>query len=316
MSLSLPGLELSIIIVNWNTEDLLRNCLNSVYTSINGTTNEVIIVDNASSDNSVDMVKAEYPQAVLIENSRNHGFANANNQAMKIAKGRYLLLLNSDTIVLNDAIAKTLSFADNHPKAAVLGCRVLNGDKTLQPTCFMFPSLLNMLLSTTYLYKLFSKNKFFGRERIGWWDRDNVRQVDVVTGCFMLVRRQAIKQVGLMDERFFMYAEETDWCCRFKKAGWKVMFSPDAEIIHFGGQSSKKIKGQMLLQSHLSVLGFIKKHYSWLEYRLACLLSVIFFLVRIPAWFFVAVFWPNKRKQAVIRLKTYCRGLVKAFFQP
>jgi GT2 family glycosyltransferase len=159
-------LDVSIIIVNWNTKDLLQNCLRSTLEQAGDVDYEIVVVDNASSDGSAEMVKQIFPQVKLIENTENHGFAAANNQGMAIAQGRYVLLLNSDTVILDNAIAKTVAFADDHPDAAVVGCRVLNPDRTLQPTCFMFPSLLNMLLSTIYLNKLFSKSRFFGRERM------------------------------------------------------------------------------------------------------------------------------------------------------
>ena len=231
-------MDVSVIIVNWNTKELLRDCLSSVYEHAGDIDYEIIVIDNASTDGSAEMVKNDFQQVILIDNSCNRGFAAANNQGMAVAKGRYVLLLNSDTVVLNNVIVDTVRFADENPQIAVTGCRVLNPDLSLQRTCFMFPSVLNMLLSSTYLYKLFPKNRFFGREQMTWWDRNDVRQVDVVTGCFMLVRREAIEQVGTMDEQFFMYGEETDWCYRFRKKGWKVMFAPIGQIIHFGGQST------------------------------------------------------------------------------
>jgi GT2 family glycosyltransferase len=242
----------------------------------------VIVVDNASSDGSVDMVKSEFPQVILLENSQNQGFAAANNQGITIAKGRYILLLNSDTVILDNAIARTVAFADTYPKAGITGCRVLNEDKTLQLSSFMFPSVLNMTLWTTYLFKLFPRSRFFGRERMTWWGRDDVRDVDVVTGSFMLVRQEAIKQVGSMDERFFMYFEETDWCYRFKQEGWKVMFTPCGEIIHLGGASSKQTRAAMVKQWLKSMLLFFKKHKSMLEYLSAWFLIMLFLLTRVP----------------------------------
>ena len=137
-------MDVSIIIVNWNTCDVLRNCLASIYDNTEGFEFELIVIDNMSSDNSVSMIKATFPQVELIENSENRGFAAANNQGIATAKGRYILLLNSDTVILDNAISKTINFADNHPDAAVIGCRVLNPDRTLQPTCFVFPSVLNL----------------------------------------------------------------------------------------------------------------------------------------------------------------------------
>lgn len=311
-------LDISIIIVNWNTRDILRDCLESVYKQTKGIAFEVIVVDNASSDGSAAMVKAEFLQVILIENTDNKGFAAANNQGMRIAKGRYVLLLNSDTVVLDCAIPKTFVFAEKHPEAAVIGCKVLNPDHTLQPTCFMFPCLLNLCLSSTYLYKIFPRNRFFGRERMSWWNRDDVRQVDVVTGCFMLVRREAIDQVGMMDEDFFMYAEETDWCWRFKKAGWQNLFFPDAQIIHLGGQSSKQVRAKSLIQLRLGILQYFYKNRSYPCYVLSGLLISLFFLIRIPVWW-IASLTTNNRGDAKARCHAYVlawHNTLKALFSP
>jgi len=305
--------DVSVIIVNWNTRELLRDCLESVYEQAGGVDFEVIVVDNASTDGSLEMVKSNFGGVILIENAENRGFAAANNQAMKVARGRYVLLLNSDTVVLDNALARVVGFADAHPRAGVTGCRVLNPDRTLQPTCFMFPSLLNMLLSSTYLYKIFPNSRFFGRERMTWWDRNDVRQVDVVTGCFMLVRREAIDQVGMMDERFFMYAEETDWCYRFRMSGWDVVFTPVGEIIHLGGQSTAKRPVAMIVQLRLSILGFIRKHRGRFARLIARLLTALFFLVRIPVWF-ARTFRSHRRAEAATKLQAYSTGIVHALF--
>ncbi|OHB60979.1 MAG: hypothetical protein A2168_07180 [Planctomycetes bacterium RBG_13_50_24] len=307
-------MDVSVIIVNWNTKGLLRDCLSSVYEHAGEIDYEIIVIDNASTDGSAEMVKNDFRQVILIENSNNRGFAAANNQGMAIAKGRYVLLLNSDTVVLDNAIANTVRFADANPEVAVTGCRVLNSDRTLQRTCFMFPSILNMLLSSTYLYKLFPKNKFFGREQMTWWDRNDVRQVNVVTGCFMLVRREAVEQVGVMDERFFMYCEETDWCYRFREEGWKVMFAPVGEIIHFGGQSTSQKRVAMIVQLRLSILKFMKKHYSWPEYLIGRFLVALFFAIRLPVWLVTAFVRPAARNEATVKMKAYSTGVVNALF--
>ncbi len=306
--------EVSVVVVNWNTQDILRDCLRSIYEQCGEIDIEVIVIDNASTDGSVEMVKKDFPQVTLIENSQNRGFSAANNQGIDISKGRYVLLLNSDTVVLDNAIAKTAAFADSHPEAAVVGCRVLNPGRTLQPTCFMFPSILNMLLSSTYLYKLFPKNKFFGRERMTWWNRNDIREVDVVTGCFMLVRQDAIKKVGSMDEQFFMYGEETDWCYRFKQAGWKILFTPCAEIIHLGGQSAQKRATTMVVQLRKSILQFMKKHHGPLVYRTACLLIISFLAVRLPIWSVIALFQRAQSSEAAIKKRAYFSGIANILF--
>jgi len=308
-------MDVSIIIVNWNTKGLLRDCLESVYGHAVDVNYEVIVIDNASSDGSADMVRDNFKQAVLIENKENRGFAAANNQGMAVAAGRYVLLLNSDTVVLDDAIAKTVRFADANSQAAVVGCQVLNPDGTIQPTCFMFPSILNMILSSSYLSKLFPQSRFFGREAMTWWDRSDTRQVDVVTGCFMLVRREAIEQVGTMDERFFMYCEETDWCYRFRKDGWEVVFAPVGRIIHLGGQSTAKNPVAMTVQMRLSILKFIRKHSGLPAHLVARLLIMLFFALRLPFWFATALLRPSQRARATVKMQAYSKGIVNALFE-
>jgi hypothetical protein len=262
----------------------------------------VIVIDNGSTDRSDIMVQKDFSQVRLIINKENKGFAAANNQGIKIATGRYILCLNSDTIVLGDAISKTVQFADSEPQAAVIGCQILNFDGTIQRSCFMFPSLLNMLLSSSYLYKIFPHNKYLGRERMTWWDHCDFREVDVLSGCFMLVRRESIDQIGAMDEQFFVYGEETDWCWRFKHAGWKCIFAPVGQIIHLGGQSARMHAGPMLLQLRGSLLLFFKKNRSSVEYLFACLLTALFFGVRLPWWAILSLLKPNHQS---IRSRCY-----------
>jgi len=306
-------IDVSIIIVNWNTKQLLEECLASVIKQTKLANYEVIVVDNASSDSSVEMLKEKYEQVILIENKENRGFAAANNQGIALAKGRYILLLNSDTIVLDGATDKVVSFADNNKDAAVIGCRVLNPDGTLQPTCFMFPSLLNMVLSSTYLYKIFYRSRFFGREQMTWWGRNDIREVDVVTGCFMLVRKEAIEEIGVLDERLFMYAEDTAWCYRFRKAGWKAIFTPDAQIIHFGGASSSKMKSKMRLQLSGSILLFIKEQKGLIKYIFACFFTALFYFLRIPYWIFQSIVSKESRNQALSNARTCMLGTILAF---
>lgn len=304
-------MDVSIVIVNWNTKDILRDCLVSVYEQTDDIEFETIVIDNASSDGSAEMVKSEFSQVVLIGNDENKGFAAANNQGFEIAKGRYVLMLNSDTIVLNEAIQKTVAFADIHGEAAAVGCRILNKDMTLQPSCFMFPSILNLLLSVSYLYKMFPENRFFAREKMGWWERDDIREVDVITGCFILARKEAMDEVGHLDEEYFIYGEETDWCWRFRKAGWVNLFTPDAQIIHLGGASSKSVRGPMLVQLRLSILNFFRKHYSKPVYWLACFLVMLFFALRIPVWFVIGVIKSERRAESKVRTKAYFDGIKK-----
>jgi GT2 family glycosyltransferase len=302
-------LDVSIIIVAWNVRELLHNCLNSVFNETEGISFEVIYVDNASGDGSIEMVLKDFPKVKIIRNKKNEGFIRANNQGIEISKGRYVLLLNSDTVVLDNAIAKVIKFADNNPKAAIVGCRILNPDGTLQRSCFMYPSILNMFLSATYLYRIFLKSKFFGREMMTWWDFSCVREVETVKGCFSLVRKKAIEQVGLMDETYFVYGDDPDWCCRFKMNGWKIIFMPDSQVIHYGGATTKKqMSEKFILQLYGSKLIFMKKFGNRLTFPLACFLTALFFFFRIPFWLIKGLPYQRERSESIETVKTYLIG--------
>ncbi|MCK4787347.1 MAG: glycosyltransferase family 2 protein, partial [Desulfobacteraceae bacterium] len=288
--------------------ELVRDCLKSVYEETKDIDFEVIYVDNASEDGRVEMVKAEFPEVRIIVNNENKGFIKANNQGIEISQGRYVLLLNSDTIVLDNAIAKVVKFADVHPEAAVVGCKVVNLDRTLRKTCFMSPSLLNMFLAATYIHKIFPRSKFFGRGRMTWWDFDDVREVETVSGCCSLVRKKAVEQVGLMDETYFVYGDDVDWCYRFRKNGWKVMFTPEAQIIHYGGQTTSQKARAFRLQLEGSKLIFMKLHRNKLAFPLACFLAALFFFVRIPYWFAVGLSGRREGGKSIEQAGTYLIG--------
>jgi len=277
--------DVSVVIVSWNTCEILHQCLKSIYATIRSISFEVIVIDNGSTDGSVEMIRQEFDRVKLLMNSENRGFAAANNQGVSIANGRYVLLLNSDTIVLDRAIEKTVAFADVHPDGAVTGCRALNPDRTLQGTCFMFPSLLNLLLLSSYLPQIYPRSRFFGRERMTWWGRNDAREVDVVTGCFMLVRKEAISEIGLMDEQFFMYSEETDWCYRFKAKGWKNWFTPDGEIVHIGGASAAKLGARRAELQSNSDVRYMFKHWSKPRAFIGLALLTMFYALRLVVLF-------------------------------
>jgi len=270
-------MDVSIIIVNWNTRELLRNCLKSIYENTCEADYEIIVVDNASDDGSADMVRSSFSDVRLITNTANRGLAAANNQGIRISEGRYVLLLNSDTVICDGSIDKMVRYADARPRAAVFGCQVWENEDTIQPTSFRHPSLLNVILRMLGLARMFKYNRFFGREMMLWWRRDTARQVDVISGMFMLVRREAIEQVGLMDESYFLYYEESDWCYRFSKAAWKVLFWPGAKIIHLdgGNKSSDQNALKMKIQYHKSMLIFFRKHYGLINSILARLLMSV-----------------------------------------
>lgn len=255
----------SIIIVNWNTRDLLRGCLASIRNQT-AAAHEVIVVDNASSDDSAEMVRAEFPNVVLIANDTNRGFAAANNQGLSVAQGRHLLLLNPDTVVLDHAIDQMLAWMAGHPQVGCAGCQVLEGPGVIQRTCSADHTPLNMLISSSGLMRLSKWLPILGQPWYFDWDRKSEREVDVVTGVFLLVPRAVLERVGPLDESFFVYAEEADWCLRIRNAGYTCAFTPIAQIIHFdgGAKSTAQIKSKMYIQLHKSLLIYARKHHGFL----------------------------------------------------
>ncbi|HET6455973.1 MAG TPA: glycosyltransferase family 2 protein [Armatimonadota bacterium] len=253
-------IDLSIAIPSWNTSDLLDQCLTSIKASTAGLNYEIIVVDNASTDGSPEMVEEKHPDVMLIRNRVNLGFASACNAAFKRSTGRYFCLLNSDTIVLKDSLAHFFEFMESHPDAGAAGCKLLNGDGTLQRSCSCFPSVMTELFDALYLSKLFPRNRVFGCYSMSYWDFDDVREVDFVGGSCMMVRREAVEEVGLLDETYFMYTEEADWCYRMWDSGWKVYYYPGAQIIHLGGESAKRFGDDMRLYLYLSRNKFIRKY--------------------------------------------------------
>lgn len=224
-------MDLSIVIVNWNTEALLRDCLHSVLAGLGPLAAEVIVVDNASSDGSVAMLRAEFPEVQLIETGRNLGFAGGNNVALRVARGRHVMLLNTDTLVHGDVLPRAVAWMDAHPAVGVMGPRVLNADGTVQPSSSAFPSLKHLAMQTLGLTRI----RRFDSYRMTGWDRTTEARVEVISGAAMVVRRAAMDEVGLLDEAFFFYGEETDWCHRFARAGWELVFVPMPSVTHFGG---------------------------------------------------------------------------------
>jgi GT2 family glycosyltransferase len=278
--------DVSVIVVNWNTCANLRACLRSVVAETRDSSWELIVVDNASADGSAAMVRAEFPSVRLVENDTNRGFAAANNQGLALANGRFALLLNPDTVVLDGAIDRAVRAADVDPSIGVLGCQVLVREGEIQRTCFRFPSARSLLLVATGLDRLIPAGWLGGGPWMRDWDRKSVRDVEVVSGMFMLVRREAIERVGPMDEAYFVYAEEADWCFRLRRAGWRCVFTPAARILHDGGggRSTSLVKVRMHVQLQKSVLVFLRKNRGRASWLAAKAIYVAAALARMALW--------------------------------
>ena len=250
-------MRLSIVIVNWNTRELILRCLTSIYTHAPDFEFEVWVVDNHSSDDSAANIQTRFPQVHLIENNENLGFATANNQAIREASGVYIMLLNPDTEVLSNAIEELVQFMESSPQAGAAGPLISNPDGTLQSSCFPFPTLSNEFWRLFHLDGLWPLAHY----PIAAWDRQQSREVEVLLGACILLRRDALEQVDLLDESFYMYSEEIDLCYRLMKTGWTIHWIPQASIIHLGGQSTLQAQAQMFMHLYESKLHFFRKHY-------------------------------------------------------
>lgn len=247
--------DLSVIIVNWNTKKLLLNCIESFYRTTKGLTFEIFVVDNGSQDGSVDSVRRTFPEIELIQNQENLGFARANNDALRKSTGRYALLSNTDVILKDGAIEALAEFMDRNPDVGIAGGQLLNGDGSKQNSFDNFPSLATEVINKSLLRIFFPTR--YPSKRVNYSSPIDVHSV---IGACMIVRSQAIREVGLLDEDYFFFMEETDWCYRMKRRGWRVCHVPRAEIIHLQGRTANLVKDRAKIEYYRSLYLFFKKH--------------------------------------------------------
>jgi GT2 family glycosyltransferase len=257
-----PNLQLSIIVVNYNVRDFLHQALRSLDKARAGLKSEIIVVDNASGDGSVEMLRSRFPKIRVITSDVNLGFAKANNLALKVAKGEYCLLINPDTVVQEDTLRVMVEFFRDHPDVGLAGCKILNPDGTFQLACRRsFPSPWVAFTKLFGLAALMPKSKMFGKYNLTYRDPDQVYEVDAVSGSFMMVRRQAYQEVGGLDEEFFMYGEDLDWCYRIQHAGWKIYYVPTTSIIHYKGESTRRSSLNEIRTFYEAMHLFVRKHH-------------------------------------------------------
>ena len=257
-------LPLSIVIVSWNTRKLLAACLRSVLGEMHRcpmvgdvANAEVIVIDNASTDGTADMLRQHFPQVKLIANAHNPGFASANNQGLRDCVGQQVLLLNPDTELLPGTLETLFEFLQTHPEAGMVAPRILNPDRTLQESAYPLPTLSREVWRMFHLDKL----RPMGIYSMRLWDTDQPREVESALGACLLVRRAVLLQIGLLDEDYFVYSEEIDWCHRARLADWQIWWVPQAAIIHHGGQSTGQVKTEMFLQLYRGKVIYFRKHH-------------------------------------------------------
>ena len=247
---------ISVVIVSYNTRDILRQCLKALFAHSSGLEMEVVVVDNDSKDGSPAMVRQEFPQVTLVANVVNLGFAAANNQAFALARGEFILLLNPDAFVTEGAIARGVEFLRRTPRCGICGGRIVDQDGRVRPSARRFPNVLAKFFALSGLSSRFPDSPLFNWRDFGGFAHDRGREVDWVPGTFTLLRRKMLDQIGFFDERFFMYYEETDLCLRARKAGWQVYFIPEAEVEHIGGASSQTRQDKAYDQTSSQVVNF------------------------------------------------------------
>lgn len=287
-------MDISVIIVNWNAKQLLIECIDSVIKDFGDLEVEVIVVDNDSTDDSVQSVRDTFKSVIVIENSENLGFSKANNIGIKQSSGKYICLINSDIIVKKGCLKNMFEYMERNISIGMLGPKLLNTDESIQTSCKKFPTIWNNITRTFFLHKLFPKSSFFSSEEMNYFLHDRIKQVEALAGAFLMVRRKAISKIGLLDEAYFFYSEDIDWCKRFWEKGWKVVFFPKAVCIHHDGGSSKKTPVAFHLRLIQSKFIYMKKHHNTIivnvfrfvilnQYIIRVLLSILSSLFNIEA---------------------------------
>jgi GT2 family glycosyltransferase len=292
----------SVIVISWNTKDLLLNCLRSINPKTCKYPLEIIVVDNCSSDGSADEVAKRFSNAMLVRNEANFGFSKANNIGIRKSRGEYLCLVNSDVQLLNGCIATLVDYMEEHTDVGMTGPAMLDVKGKLGRSCRGFPTLWNMICHAFGLDLLFPKSKLFASYILRHWAQNTISDVDILGGWFLVVRREAVKRVGLLDEDFFFYAEDMDWCKRFHSNGWRVIFLPTAAAIHYGGGSTQNAAVQWYIEQQRADLRYWRKHHSALEHRIYHCICVVHQLTRLVGHYFVMPFSPQNGSR---RLKVW-----------
>ncbi|MCX6160786.1 MAG: glycosyltransferase family 2 protein [Ignavibacteriae bacterium] len=299
--------DLSIIIVSWNTKKLLEDCLTSVYADTKRHTFEIFVVDNNSPDFSAGMVKEKFPDVILTANKDNLGFAPANNQALKLAKGNNILLLNPDTVVLGNAIDKMLDYIENN-SCDLLTCKLLNTDGTLQKNVNNFYSFWETLFENRFFSNLSGKLNFKKGYFKSTWDHNSTVEIDWARGAVLMFKKEVMDKIGLLDERYYIYGEEIDFYFRAKKAGYKAVFVHNIAIMHHGKSSSKQKKTQMFIQNYRSLYLFLKKNYgsfSYYLYRLRVLSVMLIWILRFKIFSIFSKKKDEERQQLEMYIDTF-----------
>ena len=305
---STAPIELSICVVTWNCETVIRDCLQAIYLDDRSAGWELFVVDNASTDSSPQIVREEFPQAILIEPGENLGFSRANNLALEQASGDFLLLLNPDTQPHQGSLSQMVDFMRERPAAGVVGPRLTRPDGSLELSCGRSPTTLSEIGRKLLLHRVFPFFRFLG------WDHRTSRCVGWVTGACLMVRRETSVQTGYLDPRMFMCLEDVDWCMRVQQAGWEVVYFPASEVVHIGGQSIRANFTEMLVISQQSLFYLFFKHFGPSHVHILRVFTVIEMVLRMVLWSLSSAL-PARREEARQRLRAYFHILRKTLWE-
>jgi GT2 family glycosyltransferase len=301
--------DLSIVIVSWNTKKYMEECLTSLTTIDGNLSAEIIVVDNASADGTPEMIRAQFPDVKLIETGANLGFAKGNNVGIKEATGKYICLINSDVNVPSDCLEKMHTYMEQQPTIGLLGPGMLRPDGKVYRSGMRFPSLWNLFLRALFLDSLFKNTGLFGGFLMKDFQFDQTRDIDVLNGWLWMARREGLNQVGPLDGRFFMYAEDVDWCKRFHLAGWRVVFYPEASAVHYGGASAANQPSRFNVEMQRANLQYWKKYHGRISLFFYLLIGCLSYTVRALGWSGVYLMKRSSRYRAQIEVKQYLKCL-------
>jgi GT2 family glycosyltransferase len=294
--------SVSVVIVVWNAQKYVMECLESLQQHCGKVCTEVIVVDNASTDGTPDLVAERFPEFTLIRNSENAGFAQANNIGIKQASGDFICLVNSDVKFTNDCISPMLDYLRN-TQVAMVGPKMLSADGEVRRSTMRFPTVWNNFSRALGLDLIFPHSRLFGGLLMADFDHQRTTPVEVLNGWFLLLRRSAVDRVGLLDPQFFMYGEDVDWCYRFREAGEKIVFFADASAIHYGGASSSNAPLRFYLELYRATLQYWRKHRGWLPQQMYLLNLGLYHSGRVFGFACSYLFLPSRRESTLLKMK-------------
>jgi len=299
------SVDVSVVIVSWNARSFVLDCLKSLPPLKNGLTMEIIVVDNASGDGTAEAIRESFPQVKLIESKTNLGFARGNNLGLESATGRYVCLVNPDVVVVEDCIERMLQYMEQNKTIGMMGPMILAPDGNVQRSCMRTPTLWNQFCRALGLDSLFTKSRLFGGFLMKDFSFTELRDVDVVNGCFWMVRREALNNVGNLDPRFWMYADDLDWCRRFHVAGWRVVFFPQAKAVHYGGGTTERSPVFFYLEMQRADLQYWRKHHGVISYLCYWLFIYVAHGIRTSTFAAVYALQRSKRSETLPKMQKH-----------